>query len=67
MDDNETAVSSSTVDPTELNRVAQHVFSISNANENMDQARFDFNLPNTVDQHETNGLQVPSISVQQFM
>ena len=67
MDDNETALSSSAVDPIELNQVAQHVFSISNANENMDQARFDFNLPNTVDQLETNGLQLPTISVQQFM
>ena len=67
MDDNETALSSRAVDPIELNQVAQHVFSISNANENMDQAHFDFNLPNTVDQHEANGLQVPSIHVQQFM
>ena len=67
MDGGDMAVSSSAVDPMELNQVAQHVFSISNANENIDQARFDFNLPNTVDQHETNGLQVPSISVQQFM
>ena len=67
MDDNETELNSSAVDPMELNQVAQHVFSISNANANMDQGRFDFNLPNTVDQHETNGLQVPSISVQQFM
>ena len=67
MDDNETALSSSAVDPIELNQVAQHVFSISNANENMNQARFDFNLPHAVDQQEMNGLQVPSISVQQFM
>ena len=67
MDDNETALSSSAVDPIELNQVAQHVFSISNANENIDQARFEFNLPNTVNQHETNGLQLPTISVQQFM
>ena len=67
MDDNETELNSSAVDPMELNQVAQHVFSISNANENIDQARFDFNLPNTVDQHETNGLQLPRISVQQFM
>ena len=67
MDDNETALSSSAVDPMELNQVAQHVFSISNANANMDQARFDFNLPHAVDQQEMNGLQVPSISVQQFM
>ena len=67
IDDNETALSSSAVDPMELNQVAQHVFSISNANENIDQARFEFNLPNTVDQHETNGLQLRTISVQQFM
>ena len=67
MDDNETALSSSAVDPMELNQVARHVFSISNANENIDQARFDFNLPNTVDQLETNGLQLPTISVQQLM
>ena len=67
MDGGEMAVSSSAVDPMELNQVAQHVFSISNANENMNQARFDFNLPHAVDQQEMNGLQVPSISVQQFM
>ena len=67
MDGGEMSVSSSAVDPMELNQVAQHVFSISNTRANMDQARFDFNLPNTVDQHETNGIQVPSISVQQFM